>query len=141
MSKSLLEEVAESSLASGGCIKFDLKAWDETLHIALTGVTNRRTRENFKWLARVKTSRRGPPLLIASTLMVPGYIDAQEVGRIAKFIAALNPQSPYSLLAFHPGYHMADLAPTSRNLARRCLDAARQAGLSRVKVGNMHLIL
>ncbi len=141
MSKRLLEDVAESSLASGGCIKFDLKAWDETLHIALTGVTNRRTQENFKWLARVKTSRRGPPLLIASTLMVPGYIDAQEVGRIAKFIAALNPQIPYSLLAFHPDYHMADLAPTSRNQARRCLDAARQAGLSRVKIGNMHLIL
>ena len=73
--------------------------------------------------------------------MVPGYIDAQEVGRIAKFIAALNPQIPFSLLAFHPDYHMTDLAPTSRDLAKRCIDAARQAGLSRVKVGNMHLIM
>jgi pyruvate formate lyase activating enzyme len=140
MSKKLLAEVAESSLASGGCIKIDLKAWDEILHIALTGVTNRRTLENFEWLAKLKTSRPEPPLLIASTLMVPGYIDAQEVGRIAGFVASLNPQIPYSLLAFHPAYQMADLAPTSRKLARQCLDAARQAGLRRVKVGNMHLL-
>ncbi len=140
MSKTLLEEMAASSLSSGGCIRIDLKAWDEALHIALTGVTNRQTLENFKWLAQVNTSRPEPPFLIASTLMVPGYTDAREVGRIAKFIASLNPQIPYSLLAFHPEYKMTDLAPTSRKLARQCLDAARQAGLKRVKLGNMHLL-
>ena len=140
MSGRLLEDVAESSLASGGCIKLDLKAWDETLHIALTGVTNRQTLENFKWLAKLVPARPEPPFLIASTLMVPGYIDAQEVGRIAEFIASLNPQIPYSLLAFHPDYKMTDLASTSRKLARQCLDAAKCAGLNRVKVGNMHLL-
>jgi pyruvate formate lyase activating enzyme len=72
--------------------------------------------------------------------MVPGYIDAQEVGRIAEFIASLSPQIPYSLLAFHPDYKMTDLASTSRKQARQCLDAAKKAGLSRVKVGNMHLL-
>jgi pyruvate formate lyase activating enzyme len=101
----------------------------------------RRTLENFEWHAKLKTSRPDPPFLIASTLMVPGYIDAQEVGRIAEFIASLNPQIPYSLMAFHPAYHMTDLAPTFRKLARQCLAAARQSGLRRVKVGNMHLLV
>jgi pyruvate formate lyase activating enzyme len=140
MSRSLLKDAAKLTLVSGGCIKFDLKAWDEALHIALTGVTNRQTLENFKWLARLNHSRSEPPLLIASTLMVPGYIDAHEVGRIAEFIASLNPEIPYSLLAFHPDYEMTDLAPTSRRQANMCLDAAKQAGLSRVKVGNTHLL-
>ncbi len=140
MSKKLLKEMAESSLSSGGSIKIDLKAWDEALHIALTGVTNRQTLENFKWLAKMNTSRPEPPFLIASTCLVPGYIDAREVGRIAKFIASLNPRIPYSLLAFHPDYKMTDLAPTSLKLARQCLDAVRQAGLKRVKLGNMHLL-
>jgi pyruvate formate lyase activating enzyme len=140
MSERLLKDAADLTLASGGCIKVDLKAWDETLHIALTGVTNRQTLENFEWLAKLVPSRPEPPFLIASTLMVPGYIDDQEVGRIAAFVASLNPQIPYSLLAFHPAYQMTDLAPTSRRQARRCLDAARQAGLQRVKVGNMHLL-
>jgi pyruvate formate lyase activating enzyme len=140
MSKRLREDVANSALTSGGCIKFDLKAWDETLHIALTGVTNRRTLENFEGLAKRIPSRPEPPLLIASTLMVPGYIDAREVKNIALFIESLNPDIPYSLLAFHPDYNMADLPATSRQQAQACLEAARQAGLKRVRVGNIHVL-
>ena len=140
MSRELLADVAESALKSGGCIKFDLKAWDETLHIALTGVTNRRTLANFKWLAEWIPLRPEPPFLIASTLMVPGYMDAQEVGHIAEFIVSLNPEIPYSLLAFHPEYKMADLVATSRKQAQECLEAARQASLKRVRLGNMHLL-
>jgi pyruvate formate lyase activating enzyme len=72
--------------------------------------------------------------------MVPGYIDAREVSSIAGFIAAVNPEIPYSLLGFHPAYRMTDLPPSSRRQARECLEAARRAGLSRVKVGNVHLL-
>lgn len=140
MSKSLLKDTAELTLVSGGCLKFDLKAWDETLHIALTGVSNSQTLENFQWLSKLIPSRPEPPFLIASTLMVPGYIDGQEIGRIATFIKSLNPEIPYSLLAFTPQYKMKDLPATSRRQAKECLDAARQAGLQRVKVGNMHLL-
>jgi len=140
MSQRLLDELADSAMTSGGCIKFDLKAWDEALHVALTGITNRRTLENFERLAERIPSRREPPLLIASTLMVPGHVDAQEVGQIAGFIASLNPEIPYSLLAFHPQYKMTDLAATSRKQAKECLEAARQAGLRRVRVGNVHLL-
>jgi pyruvate formate lyase activating enzyme len=72
--------------------------------------------------------------------MVPGYIDAQEISSIAGFIARLDPGIPYSLLGFHPDYRMTDLPPTSHEHARACVDAARQAGLLRVKVGNAHLL-
>jgi pyruvate formate lyase activating enzyme len=130
----------DSALESGGCIKIDIKAWNESLHLALTGVSNRQTLANFEWLAQHAAKRPQPPLLIASTLMVPGYIDAEEVASIAEFIAALNPEIPYSLLAFHPDYRMRDLASTSRKQAQACLDSAREAGLQRVKVGNMHLL-
>jgi pyruvate formate lyase activating enzyme len=140
MSQRLIDDVVESALVSGGCIKIDLKAWNENLHIALTGVGNHRTLENFKRLAELIPSRPDPPLLIASTLMVPGYIDAREVQDIARFIKSLNRDIPYSLLAFHPEYKMTDLAATSLEQANECLDAARQAGLRRVRVGNMHLL-
>ena len=140
MSRRLLKKMTDSALESGGCIKIDLKAWDESLHLALTGVTNHQTLENFEWLARQASQRPKPPLQIASTLMVPGYIDGREISKIAEFIAALNPEIPYTLLGFHPDYHMSDLPPTSRKQARECLDAARQAGLKRLKVGNMHLL-
>lgn len=140
MAPGLLEKMTGLAQVSGGCIKFDLKAWDDTLHLALTGVTNRQTLANFEWLAQQTALRPDPPLLIASTLMVPGYIDAGEISKIAKFIATLNPDIPYTLLGFHPDYHMTDLSPTSRKQADECREAARQAGLQRVKVGNMHLL-
>ncbi|MFW6125703.1 MAG: radical SAM protein [Chloroflexota bacterium] len=102
MHPALLSQAAELSLKSGGCIKFDLKAWTESLHIALCGASNRRTLENFRQLASYTAQRRVPPFLIASTLLIPGYIDAKEVAAIASFIASLDPDIPYSLLAFHP---------------------------------------
>ena len=135
-----LTEMAELSLASGGCIKFDLKAWHEGLHYALCGTTNKKTLDNFKRLAEWIYRRPEPPFLIASTLLVPGYIDETEVAGIAGFIAELNPDIPYSLLAFYPQFYIDDLPTTSRSHALRCQAVARDAGLNRVHVGNIHLL-
>jgi pyruvate formate lyase activating enzyme len=142
MNPKLLMRIAELSLESGGCVKFDLKAWHDEVHYALCGVSNRRTLSNFKLLAEYKNDkqRANPPLLIASTLLVPGYIDEHEVGNIARFIASLDRDIPYSLLSFHPDFRMEDLPRTSRGHAERCLKVARNAGLRRVRIGNIHLL-
>jgi len=136
----LLDQALALSLATGGCIKFDLKAWDETLYRALTGGSNSQALENFQRAARRAGERPEPPLVVASTLLVPGYVDAEEVGRIARFIAACDPDIPYALLAFAPQFRMADLPTTSLRHARQAEEAARQAGLRRVRVGNQHLL-
>lgn len=140
MNLKLLEKAAEISLQSGGCVKFDLKASDEHLHYALCGVSNHRTLDNFAHLAEGCERRPEPPLLVASTLLVPGYVDEQEVSDIARFIASLDPDIPYSLLGFAPHFFMKDLPTTSRSHAGRCLTAAQEAGLNRVRVGNVHLL-
>jgi pyruvate formate lyase activating enzyme len=140
MNEKLLDKISDISLRSGGCVKFDLKAWSEKIHMALCGVTNSRILSNFERLAERVPERYDPPLLIASTLLVPGYIDEEEIGKIAQFIAALNPDIPYSLLGFHPQFYRQDLPRTSLEHAERCLKAARKAGLKRVKIGNVHLL-
>jgi pyruvate formate lyase activating enzyme len=136
----LLRQAAELSLHSGGCIKFDLKAWSEELYIALCGVSNKRTLANFEQLAQYAAKRPSPPFLVASTLLVPGYIDEEEISHIAAFIASLNRDIPYALLAFHPQFVMNDLPPTSRRHAAECLEAAKAQGLTNVKLGNIHLL-
>jgi pyruvate formate lyase activating enzyme len=136
----LLRSALKLSLESGGCIKFDLKALDENLHIALTGGSNRRTLENFAFAASRFSDRPSPPPVIASTLLVPGYVDAEEVGHIAGFIADLNPDIPYALLAFHPHFVMHDLPLTSKSHAYAALQAAQTAGLTNVRLGNIHLL-
>jgi pyruvate formate lyase activating enzyme len=140
MQEPYLDMMAELSMRSGGCIKFDLKAWDDVIHHALCGVTNRKTLDNFKALSTWIPKRPEPPFLIASTLLVPGYVDEQEVSGIAGYIARLNPKIPYSLLAFYPHFYLQDLPTTSRTHAMRCKEAAERAGLHRVNIGNVHLL-
>ena len=140
MHPGLLDEMAELAINSGGCIKFDLKAWDENLHLALTGVSNQRTLENFARVGERTTQRSKPPLLIASTLLVPGYIDELEVERIAHFIADINPNIPFSLLGFAPHFYMSDLPYTSLVIAEKCISAAQKAGLRNVHIGNRNLL-
>jgi len=140
MNPRLLDRAVKLSLNSGGCIKVDLKAWDEHLHYALTGVTNRRTLQNFARVSRLIGHRQGSPLLVASTLLVPGYVDAEEVRGIAAFIASLNPDIPYALLGFHPSFRLADLPRTSIRHAEEAVQAALGAGLTNVRIANRHLL-
>ncbi len=121
-------------------MKFDLKAFNENLHIALTSGSNQRTLENFSTAAERFSERPSPPPLVASTLLVPGYVDAEEVGHIANFIARLNPDIPYALLAFHPNFVMHDLPLTSKGHAQSALETAKAAGLTNVRLGNIHLL-
>jgi pyruvate formate lyase activating enzyme len=140
VSPRLLREMTDLALESGGCLKFDLKAWSEPVHLALTGVSNRATLDNFKRVAARFGERKHPPLLVASTLLVPGYVDEHEVARLAGFISALNPDIPYALLGFSPQFHLQDLPPTSRQHAERCLARAREAGLRQVRLANDQLL-
>lgn len=140
MRRPLLRSGAMLSLESGGCIKFDLKAFDNKLHYCLTGATNGQTLSNFAYLATLIPGRRDPPFLIASTLLVPGYIDADEVFKLARFISTLDKDIPYSLLAYCPHFHMHDLPTTSKEQAYACARAATAAGLTRVHIGNLHLL-
>lgn len=141
MQESLLDKMTDIALDSGGCIKFDLKAWDENLHVALTGVTKERTLKNFMRVGEKVRERLSPPLLIASTLLVSGYIDEQEIRNIARFISSISPDIPYSLLGFHANFYMSDMPLTSRALAYKCLNIAREEGLKNVRIGNIHLLV
>ncbi|RLI28581.1 radical SAM protein [Candidatus Bathyarchaeota archaeon] len=140
MNPKLALKAAELSLYSGGIVKFDLKTWSNSLNVALCGVSNKPTLENFRRIGeKYYKARLEPPLLTASTLLVPGYVDAEEVENIARFIAEINPTIPYTLLAFYPQYVMNDLPTTSRKTAEECYRRARKH-LENVRIGNVHLL-
>ncbi len=136
----LMARAVELSMKTGGTVKFDLKAFDERLHVALTGASNRRTLENFTLAAARFSERPEPALVVASTLLVPGYVTPDEVARIARFIAGINPRIPYALLGFAPNFYVPDLPRTSVSHAEAAVAAARAAGLRDVHIGNRHLL-
>jgi pyruvate formate lyase activating enzyme len=135
-----LKPLVESSLANGGIIKFDLKAFSEEIHLALCGVSNSQTLKNFAALAGRLGERPEVPLICASTLLVPGYLDLDEIHGLARFIARLNPEIPYSLLGFHPQFYLNDLPITTRDFALQAQKTAQEAGLQNVHLGNLHLL-
>ncbi|MCS7139879.1 MAG: radical SAM protein [Candidatus Nezhaarchaeota archaeon] len=138
--RKLVREAAEVATVSGGNIKFDLKCFSEELSYALSGVSNKAAYENFEMIAKEFYDKRSElPVLTATTLLVPGYVDANEVEMIAEFISSLNPDIPYSLLVFHPDHYMMDMPITPRKQVEECLVAARRH-LKRVHVGNIHLL-
>lgn len=136
----LAEKAAEYALESGGNIKFDLKAWNEALNMALCGVSNKPTLANFRRVGKkYYPKRRELPVLAASTLLIPGYVDAEEVENIARFIGEIDPEIPYTLLAFYPCFVMHDLPTTSRKQALECQKAAEKH-LANIRIGNVHLL-
>lgn len=140
MNSKLAEMAAEYALKSGGNIKFDIKAWNESLNFALCGVSNKPTLENFSIIGqRYYSKRKELPVLAASTLLVSGYVDSEEVENIAKFISEIDAEIPYTLLALYPCYVMDDLPKTSKKQALECKKAAEKY-LSRVRIGNVHLL-
>jgi pyruvate formate lyase activating enzyme len=136
----LMDKAVDLSLRTNGTVKFDLKAYDDHLHTALTGISNRQTLENFERAARRIPERPDLPLVIASTLLVPGYVDPEEVGQIARFIAGFSPHIPYVLLGFAPHFYMPDLSCTSVRHAEEAQTAACDAGLTNVRIGNRQLL-
>lgn len=140
MNRKFAEKAAEYALESGGNIKFDLKTWSEALNIALCGVSNKPTLANFKMIGeKFYPKRKETPMLSASTLLVPSYIDAEEVENIAKFISKIDPYIPYTLLAFYPCYMMNDLPRTSKKQAIECQKAAEKH-LKNTKIANINLL-
>ncbi|MEM2005859.1 MAG: radical SAM protein [Zestosphaera sp.] len=139
----VMETIANLSLESGGIVKIDWKAWTPQVYEALTGVNGVKAVERLKNNVRLVSglsSRRDPPLLTVSTLLVPGYVDITEVSGIAEYLAGVDPEIPYVLLAFHPTHLMRDLPTTSYSHAVKAVKAAREAGLKEVYVGNEWLL-
>jgi len=129
-----VRKAAEISSQTKGTIKFDLKAWNENLHRVLTGRSNEATLKNFAIVYET-----APEVLSATTLLVPYYVDGDEVEKIASFIASFDRRIPYSLLVFHPDYKLRDLPVTPIEQVKRCYNAAKKH-LDRVNVGNLHLL-
>ena len=62
----------------------------------------------------------------STPLLIPGYVDKNEVEQIADFIVDLNSDITYSLLVFHPDFMMRDLPTTSLKQTIVCYVAVKK---------------
>lgn len=139
ISRKWLAPISEIVRKSGGTIKFDLKAYTPELYTVLTGVSNEVVFKNFDILAKEGKNREGE-YLVASILLVPGYISIPEIKRLSEFIANCDPTIPTAFLGFHPHHAMSDLPRTSIQHAQAARQVAIDAGLTNVRIGNLGLL-
>lgn len=140
MNRRDLDRFAALAMESGGGIKADLKCWSSEILYALSGVEHRAAYENFRAIGARQGERPEVPFARASTLLVPGYVDEEEIRGIASFIADTDPTIPYSLLAFHPLHHMSDMPYVRGREVDRFVDICEEEGLERVRLGNPWLV-
>ena len=109
----------------------DIKAEDPARHRWLTGCDNDR-------ILRLPEEMRGRDFTVeVLSLYIPGIVEAKELGRIAALIAAVDPEIPFTVLAFFPEYQMRDTrSPTVEEMIR-AYEESTQAGLTQVKLGNL----
>jgi pyruvate-formate lyase-activating enzyme len=98
-------------------LQVSLKAFSEKLHREHTGKSNKRVMDNFQKL------HESDKKLTVSSVFIPGYIDAGEIGRVAEFIAGVDKNIPYHILP----YFKAGQNPWRRPTREEMEEAARAA--------------
>lgn len=92
---SLLTNACElPDLSHTNIIEVSIKALDDRLHRDYTGVSNRNTLKNFDKL--IAMNRK----LVVTTVLIPGYIDADETEHISAYIAERDSDIPFILLPY-----------------------------------------
>jgi len=109
----------------------DIKAYDDGIHRKLTGVSN-------KWILKLpeEIKDRGFVLEVAS-LYIPGWVENDQIKKIAELLAQVDSKIPFTILAFFPEYKLTNIRPPNFKQMIEAYQVAKDAGLKNIKLGNI----
>jgi pyruvate formate lyase activating enzyme len=107
-------------------ITYDIKAFNDEVHLALTGASSGPVLRNAETIGRHAKDK----LWEYRILVIPN-INEQEIAPLCRFIAGVDPHLPVCFLAFRPNYALEHQAGATAELMDRCVEIARSHGLSR----------
>jgi pyruvate-formate lyase-activating enzyme len=108
----------------------DIKAWEEETHRWLTGCTN----HHILGLP-AEILRRGFVLEVLS-LYIPGVVTCDQLEKIARHLADVDPCIPFTILAFFPEHRMGSYRTPTTSEMIEAYDKVKAAGLQNVRLGN-----
>ena len=120
-------------LKEGGVEAFwlDIKAFDPAIHRRLTGF------DNANVLAAPALMRELGFTFEVLSLLIPGVVEEEELVRIAELVAAVDPEVPFTLLAFFPAHEMSDRRAPTHSEMMRAGEAVLRAGVKNLRLGNL----
>jgi pyruvate formate lyase activating enzyme len=102
----------------------------QEIYKKLCGVTN-------EWILKTPAEIiKRDFVLEVLTLFIPGWVEDDQIKKIAQLIFELNPDIPLTLLAFFPAYKMKDSKSPSLSDMVRIYHWTKEIGLKKVKLGN-----
>ncbi|MGD2272427.1 MAG: radical SAM protein [Desulfobacterales bacterium] len=106
-------------------ITYDLKAYREDVHLALTGVSCGPVLRNAAYIAKYAREK-----LWEYRIVVIPKINEAEVKPLVAFIADIDSSLPVCFLAFRPNFCLESHPGASRYLMDRCVAIAHSSGLN-----------
>ena len=113
----------------------DIKAYDNEVHRRLTGCSNERI---LKLPYEIK--KRDFVLEVLS-LFIPGWVEADQIEKIAKILLEVDPQIPFTILAFFPEYQLKDVPSPSLKQMLEAYASVKDLGLTNVRLGNIGIFV
>ena len=108
-------------------VTFDIKAYRDDTHRALTGASSGPVLRNAEIIGREAPEK----IWEYRVLVIPG-MNEDEIALICRFIASIDPDLPVNFLAFRPNFLAENHPGASAELMGRCVTTARSSGLKRV---------
>ena len=105
-------------------ITYDLKAFQNETHLALTGAYASPVLRNAEFIAKHAKDK-----LWEYRIVVIPKINEDEIQSLAEFIAAIDPTLPICFLAFRPNFVLEKYPGATRALMERCVEIAEKYGL------------
>lgn len=106
-------------------VTFDIKAYSDEVHRALTGAPVKPVLRNAKVIGKKAKEK----LWEYRILVIPEIVDLEEVISICEFIASIDPTLPVSFLAFRPNFALDKHYGAPSTLMERIMEEAESIGL------------
>lgn len=108
-------------------LNFEIKAFHNELHQALTGAPGEPVLENAEWLA----SKHPEKIRVFRTVVIPG-INHKETQEIARFIRDIDPSIHYRLVGFRPHFMLYYHPAPNRAFMQKLVKNCQELGLKKV---------
>jgi len=113
----------------------DIKAHDDAIHRRLTGCSNERI---LKLPYEIK---KRDFILEVLSLFIPGWVETDQIEKIAQILLKVDPQIPYTILAFFPEYQLDDVRSPTLKQMLEAYARVKDVGLKNVRLGNIGIFV
>jgi pyruvate formate lyase activating enzyme len=120
----MTEESLKRILDFTTSVTYDLKAYHDELHLALTGASSGPVLRNAKFIGREARDK-----LWEFRILVIPEINEEEIRPLTEFIAEIDSSLPVCFLAFRPNYALENHPGAGRSLMEKCVGLAKDSGL------------